>query len=725
MLRRQGGRGSRAALLLCLVLGEVVSFDGSTVVSARPAHVKENGKSKNVVKIKPHHDAPHVRMQKKASTSTIIFVKGCTGSTWLAELLEKHPCVGSFIPPGAGPDHHFKTRGGWTTLLGVLDRDRRNSKRRSSGVLVQDYIDELDKSLLAKSANPLFKELTPRIMIFEREALFGALCTLKKHALGHYVIDHHVKCANVNHQSHNCAIASDFRYTLSYGELKRVLEARDSDWQRTVAQAESIASKLEELYGAPAGSRFMKLTYAELVCAQSQLGGGRLPIHVEQFLGISPEQCPEANFTQLNTNHVMLHGTVKTTPRNSLSAVSNKASLFEAARAESMDWAEGLTSPSEARCVPIEASNDSTNSSANIISPKMLVETLNSEPKVEMTLGSSAQEGNGQDVVAEADLSEVMPNSNSLALHPPFETPPIRAAAGNATATIIFVHGCTGSTWLAEVLEKHPCTGSFIPSGAGPDHHFKPGGGLENTLGVLAKEHQKLPGKSSGFLVQDVSGEWGKRLIQDIGKASKSKANTVLLGHLRPRVLLFQREPLFSALCTLKKHALAHYAADHHVECANVNHQSHNCAIATDFKYSLQLIDLKSTLNMREAQWRRISANANAIANKLGHLYGAPDGSNFLDLSYAELVCAQKHLGFGRLPIHVEQFLGISPEQCPEANFTTLDAENAAAHGTAKKTSPPNSALGVANYHKLFEATRAENLSWAEGFMRPSEVVCA
>jgi len=314
-------------------------------------------------------------------------------------------------------------------------------------------------------------------------------------------------------------------------------------------------------------------------------------------------------------------------------------------------------------------------------------------------------------VMTEASSLAPPPSRPELALAP--EAVSTGGSNSNKTSTIIFVMGCTGSTWLAELLERHPCVSSYIAKNAGPDHHFKNSRGLRGLINELNSADAHAAGQSSGILIHNNNGEISRMV-------SAVKSNAQYLKRLRPRVMLFDRELLFTSMCQAKKHALHDVAKKDKSACQNPNHQGEGCAIANNFSYSLPFSELKRIYGLIEADY---ASRAGQLADAIGALYKAVPGSNFLRLSYKEVVCAQTQVGPGRLPVHAEQFLGISPEQCSAANFSELSEEHVATHG-AVKMSPPNPALALTNREALVKKTAALHLPWAEGLSRPSEVQC-
>ena len=317
-------------------------------------------KSKGRCGTKPRHNA----------TATLVVVQGCTGSTWLAEALESHPCVHSFTPSDlveVGADHHTKIRD-HKVLMTTLTAMKKRSNGKSFGVLVQDgYGDSGLKSILnsLKEYHVLKKkegmgggfglgETPLRVLLFEREPLFASICALKKQRLAKLARSNSsVQCSNVHHQGRNCPAARGLQIDPSFQELHREVERRMQHTKDVAARASQVTRLFRKLQPCPAKEKMLfKMNYAELVCAKRMADpqhsdGSWLPARAQEFLGISSQHCGRAESGGLVGAHEK-HFSVKMSPPNPAAALSNLVSISKEADERRAAWGDALRRETEA-----------------------------------------------------------------------------------------------------------------------------------------------------------------------------------------------------------------------------------------------------------------------------------------------------------------------------------------------------------------------------------------
>jgi len=273
-------------------------------------------------------------------------------------------------------------------------------------------------------------------------------------------------------------------------------------------------------------------------------------------------------------------------------------------------------------------------------------------------------------------------------------------------SVLVIVDSNMGSTWLGQLLHSHPCAHSFVPPGQRDDGHFRDPkyAGLVNQMKSQAKA---AGGKSHGLMVPWNFLETYKGAME---KAPQAASYGAAQG---PKILLMTREPIFQAISLLKKTALVKMKRAHEINCRNVNQRGDGtCDVAMSLHISPSFVELEGVTNTiaEHAKKKRLLARNAAELLRLNRVTGgAPP--NFLELSYADLVCAQKMVGKGFLPPHVAEFLGLGTV-CPTLLLS--------AH-SSHKSSPGNSASSLSNLGAILKAADAAHKPWHEALLRPSE----
>ena len=230
-------------------------------------------------------------------------------------------------------------------------------------------------------------------------------------------------------------------------------------------------------------------------------------------------------------------------------------------------------------------------------------------------------------------------------------------------AVFVIVDSNSGSTWLGQILDHHPCAYSFVPSGMRPDGHWR-----AQTYGDLVthmqQAHSRSNGKSYGVLLPR---NYLERYMADL---QKKPAGSVLSGNAAgPKILLYNREPIFQAISLLKKNQLFQARKEGKItrkECENVNQRGGpSCQAALGQKLKTSFSDLDEAVNKIDAHVKSGRKDAMKAAQRF-KTSAKPShvGSNFMEFSYSDLVCAQSRRGAGFLPEHVAQFLGFG-SNCP------------------------------------------------------------
>jgi hypothetical protein len=196
---------------------------------------------------------------------------------------------------------------------------------------------------------------------------------------------------------------------------------------------------------------------------------------------------------------------------------------------------------------------------------------------------------------------------------------------------------------------------------------------------------------------------------------SKSPAGKLYGPTAGPKVVLYNREPIFEAISLLKKKKLF---ADRkkgvisRSDCLNVNQRGGpSCKAAMGENLDVSFEDLDETVEIIEDHVRTARKLAVEAARrfKTSVQVGKSD-PNFLEFSYSELVCAQSRRGAGFLPDHVARFIGFGSE-CPTEPKET----------TAIKASPANPATSLSDLTGVYRRARSARREWAKALERPVE----
>ena len=150
---------------------------------------------------------------------------------------------------------------------------------------------------------------------------------------------------------------------------------------------------------------------------------------------------------------------------------------------------------------------------------------------------------------------------------------------------IVIADSNSGSTWLSQLLDKSPCSSSFIPPGTRPDGKITP-----VNYKILAKilKTQKMHATRMRSYGVILSRQYLKRSLIPLARQPHliRKGNNDCTPPIR--VLVLARHPLFAAISDLKKQQLASLKKQHKVQCRNVNQRGgENCAIATTMRFSI------------------------------------------------------------------------------------------------------------------------------------------
>ncbi len=101
------------------------------------------------------------------------------------------------------------------------------------------------------------------------------------------------------------------------------------------------------------------------------------------------------------------------------------------------------------------------------------------------------------------------------------------------------------------------------------------------------------------------------------------------------------------------------------------------------------------------------------LSRKAASLFRGTQGSNYMRVSYSDIVCAQERLGPGHLPENVAAFVGLG-DVCSTAPASI----------TSVKSSPPNPALALRNLPEMTRQARKKKVPWANHLSQPKEALC-
>ena len=282
-----------------------------------------------------------------------------------------------------------------------------------------------------------------------------------------------------------------------------------------------------------------------------------------------------------------------------------------------------------------------------------------------------------------------------------------KCKCGEGRSVIFIVESNTGSTWLGQILEHHPCSHSFVPAGLRPDGHYR-GKTYGDLVTYMHKTSQEARGKSFGVLLA-----WNflDRYMQELSRSPSG----YLYGPGGPRIVLYNREAIFQGISLLKKSKLVSdrkHGVISRKDCENVNQRGGpSCKAAIGEKLNTPFEDLDKTVRMIEGHRSTARKLATDAARRFKtSLRTRKNESNFLEFSYSELVCAQTRRGAGFLPEHVAEFIGFGSE-CPTKPKET----------TAVKASPANPANSLSNLNEIKRRARSARRKWSEALERPIE----
>lgn len=282
-----------------------------------------------------------------------------------------------------------------------------------------------------------------------------------------------------------------------------------------------------------------------------------------------------------------------------------------------------------------------------------------------------------------------------------------KCMCGEGRPVIFIVESNTGSTWLGQILEHHPCAHSFVPAGLRPDGHYR-GSKYGDLVTHMHKMLQEARGKSFGVLL---AWNYLDRYMEELSKSPSGP----MYGPRGPKIVLYNREAVFQAISLLKKNKLVTDRKQGVIskkDCVNVNQRGGpSCRAAIGEKLKTPFEELDKTIQNIESH--RVTARKlakDAARRFKTSLRTGKNESNFLEFSYSELVCAQSRRGSGFLPERVAEFIGFGSTCATKPKETT-----------SVKASPANPANSLSNFDEIKRKAHSSRRKWAEALERPIE----
>ena len=202
---------------------------------------------------------------------------------------------------------------------------------------------------------------------------------LAKQDPGHY---EKVKCDNVNQRGGaSCPVAHGLKINPAFGELAKSVETI-SQHQKKMRELALAAAELVDFQGL--GNNYMEVGYTDLVCAGQRLGTGHLPENVAAIAGFG-------GFCPTTQNYI---SSVKSSPGNPASALSNFDEVIRLAKGTRKAWAKALVRPTEAfPCRPPNMTRGVPRAAPPQTYPKIQSNVTDSEDFIVEALGSKTREG--------------------------------------------------------------------------------------------------------------------------------------------------------------------------------------------------------------------------------------------------------------------------------------------------------------------------------------------
>jgi len=271
-------------------------------------------------------------------------------------------------------------------------------------------------------------------------------------------------------------------------------------------------------------------------------------------------------------------------------------------------------------------------------------------------------------------------------------------------AVLVVADSNSGSTWLGQILHRHPCSSSFIPPGQMPDGKFRPKDAEELTM-MLWGMGRAAKGRSYGVIL---SPQYLARLLPEVLKAKRrGQPSSHALASHPVHVLVLVREPVFQAISFLKKAELLREKRSDGVECENVNQRGgRDCSAAAQVTISPKPRDLQRVVDVAKVTHAHALQHAFRVSE-------AFDG-DVLEMAYADLLCTQafRQGREGFLPLRVAAFTGLG-EMCAAKGLSAV-----------KASIPGSPAKSLRNLDAVKRFANNTSQDWEEALGRSTEALC-
>lgn len=259
----------------------------------------------------------------------------------------------------------------------------------------------------------------------------------------------------------------------------------------------------------------------------------------------------------------------------------------------------------------------------------------------------------------------------------------------NQTITRVVVMidvGCTGSTWLGQLLQKHPCSHGFIQPHAWPDGHWR-----AQHPKNMANELRSWLGAQAG------KGPHGALLWYKLANRVMHSGRFALQPTGPTVVLSWGRSCFSTAMCNYKKKAMVDAKKAGRLKCANPSQPgSGGCEGAKDFTFTMDPLEFDRQIRMAVLRMEELRNTSLAMASE----YGA----RHFESNYTSLMCASQQ-AHNAIPKEILTAVGLPTDCVPE-----LDTK-------AKKVTPASPGSMVRNLDEVLEWAQANGRTdWAYRF---------